>query len=345
VIRLQIYRKPMVVVGMLGLFAAVFCLLEYLTKASIFVVLAALYGFTFVGAVFSAYRIYANEKILHFIYPEKILIIATHQDDCVISAGGFGIRNLRMGGETHIAYITQEKSTEIAKTRIAEATESWRLAGTPMFYHMDILPGKYERNPGKIYEAAKQLQRLIDQICPTVLFIPLYEGGHVQHDITNYIISFLIKKSESLRIYECPAYSPYFSFLHTPHKVLGILSRVVLIFVSYFGLPEGLDGRKIFVLDLSKEELELKKKMLKSFASQGGDFLANTFGYPDRVIRWVERPYKSSPYRYNGSLSHTMQTLQETSIGWLVKRLFWWECKSIGREQGITNIDEELLQK
>lgn len=194
----------------------------------------------------------------------------------------------------------------------------------------------------KIVEAAKRLQWLIDEIRPAVLFLPLYEGGHVQHDITNYIVSFLIKRPANMRIYECPEYSPYFSFIHTPHKVLGMLSRFFLIFVSYFGPPEGLDGREILVLNLSDEELGLKKKMLKAFSSQGGDSLANTFGYPDRAIEWVERPYRSSPYKYKGSLSHFLQILRGTSIGWLAKRMFPWEYKTVGRESGITNLDEEL---
>lgn len=332
-------------VKLLGLYTSVLLILAYASKSDFVMVLASLYFFAFIVGLLSLYKIHVKEKKLHLDNPETILIVAPHQDDCVISSGGLGIRNLRLGGETHIAYITQERSRDMAETRTSEAIESWRLAGCTHLYHMDLLPARNERNPEKIYEAAKQLQSLIDEIKPTVLLVPLFEGGHVQHDITNFVVSFLIRKPDGLRIYECPEYSPYFSFFHTPHKVLGILSRFFLVFVSYFGPPEALDGRTIFVLDLSDEELECKKQMLKSFSSQGGNSLANGYGYPDRVIEWVERPYRASPYRYGGSLSHILQILRGTPVEWLAKRLFPWEYKSVGRERGITNLDEELVLK
>jgi LmbE family N-acetylglucosaminyl deacetylase len=344
-IRYQLRRKPKIVVLLLAFYLCIFIFLGYSGKSLFFIMLAFMYAFVLFVGVLSLYRIYSKEAIIHFDKPEKILIVAPHQDDCVISAGGFGIRNLQLGGETHIVYLTMEVSTDLAETRRKEAIEIWNHVGCHNLYHLDVLPKKSERNPKKIYDAANQLQSLIDKISPTILFVPLFEGGHVQHDITNHIISFLIKKPREMYIYECPEYSPYFSIRHTPHKVLGMLSRFFLIFVSYFGPPEGLDKRTILNLELDSNEIELKKRMLRAFHSQEGDSLAGYYGYPDRVIQWEERPYRPHPFEYRGSLAYFIQIFRKTSFQWLVKRLFPYDYKSVGLAQGITNLDDELILK
>jgi len=300
------------------------------------------YIFALAMGIYALIMIYSKEREIVFDKPEKLLIVAPHQDDCVICAGGFGIANVRLGGETHIVFLSHESKEDLADIRRREAEESWGLVGSCNLYHMDILPQKCEKSYKKIYDTADRIQTLIDQIQPTMLFIPLFEGGHVQHDITNYVISYLVKKPNGLRIFECPEYSPYFSFIHTPHKVLGILSRFFLVFVSYFGPPEGLDRRTMFNLKMSDYELALKKKMLSTFRSQGGDSLVTRFGYPDRVIEWVEKPYKSSPFAYKYSLAYFLQLLRQTPLAWLVKRLFPWEYKSVGLTHGITDMNDEL---
>jgi hypothetical protein len=51
------------------------------------------------------------------------------RDDCVIGAGGIGVRNARLGGATHIAYLAPDEAPGMAEIRAREAVEAWRLAG------------------------------------------------------------------------------------------------------------------------------------------------------------------------------------------------------------------------
>lgn len=145
--RVQVYRKPKIVVGLLGIYTGLFLYLGYLSNAGIIVIFAFLYSIAFMVSIFSLSKIYLKEKTIYLNRHEKILIVAPHQDDCAICAGGFGLRNLQLGGETHIAYVANESTPHLTETRTAEAEESWRLSGAPRFYHMNLLPNIFERDP------------------------------------------------------------------------------------------------------------------------------------------------------------------------------------------------------
>ena len=340
-LRLQVIRKPHVITLFLAASWVFLSGMWYLSHSVFLLVIALLYGLAFAFGLYALCAIRKKEVSLTFDRPERLLIVAPHQDDCVICAGGLGIANIRQGGETHVAYLYRDRRADVAEVRQQEAVHAWALAGGCNLYHLNVLPALGERSPVRIRETADRLQELIDRIRPSVLCMPLFEGGHVHHDITNYVISYLVRRPSGLRIYECPEYSPYFSFTNTPHKVLGLLSRCLLFFVSYFGPSEGIDPRPIFELRMSGADIDLKRRMLRAFESQGGRHLAGRFGWPDRLIEWVEKPYQATPFNYRGSLAHTLHRLRKTSLQSIVKRLFPWEYKSVGLAEGITNIDYE----
>ena len=60
--------------------------------------------------------------------PARLLILAPHEDDCVISAGGVGAHNSRIGGATRIVYLAPDEAPGMAERRAGEARAAWRVA-------------------------------------------------------------------------------------------------------------------------------------------------------------------------------------------------------------------------
>lgn len=347
--KLRLYRQPKTLVVLLATVASALALAALFSEGAVqvtFGTISVVYGCAFVLGIFCLIRIRANEGTVSFKKPERILIVAPHQDDCVLCAGGFGARNIRLGGETHVVYLTQPSDEVVKNIRREETIASWRLSGCPAsnLHHFNILPHLGVRDAKKIRQAAQELQKIVDKIKPTILFMSLYEGGHAQHDIANYIMSFLIKKPQGIRIYECPEYSPFVSLMYTPHKILALLTRLFVGFVSYCGIAEGVDGRKILNLKMDRQEIELKRRMLREFRSQNGEALARNHGYPDRVIEWEDRPYRSQPFEYKYSFCRFVEILRIILPVWLVNKAFPGDYRSHGLERGITNMDVELYE-
>jgi LmbE family N-acetylglucosaminyl deacetylase len=285
-------------------------------------------------------RIRRLERPISFDRPERMLIISPHQDDCVLMAGGAAARNLRLGGETHVVYLAADR--RIQDVRRQEAVASWELAGLPEvnLHHLDVLPPLGTRDPASIEKARASLQQVFEALKPTVVFMPMFEGGHVQHDLANYIVSFLIKTSDGTRIYECPEYSGYLSWRNTPHRMLGMMARLLLGRFPYFGPPDGVDGRTVLVLDMNQSEMLLKKQMLKRFQSQ--NINAAHCYYADRYVEWQEREYRAQPWRYRFSACHLRASLERVVPPRLATRLLPLQARSYGTREGITNLDVEL---
>src|SRR5688572_12524631 len=63
-----------------------------------------------------------------------VLIIAAHQDDCVIMAGEYAVYKANMSARVHIAYLTCGDSTCASvrsRTRYDEALQAWHTVGVP----------------------------------------------------------------------------------------------------------------------------------------------------------------------------------------------------------------------
>src|SRR5262245_2836584 len=61
-----------------------------------------------------------------------VLILAAHQDDCVIMAGEYAIESISAGKQVRVVYLTcgdREIGSQRAQTRMQEAIASWREIG------------------------------------------------------------------------------------------------------------------------------------------------------------------------------------------------------------------------
>ena len=55
----------------------------------------------------------------------------------------------------------------------------------------------------------------------------------------------IVTADDRFEVFEAPEYSPYASLWYTPHRVVALCSRWLFGLVSYYGPPDGIDGRPV----------------------------------------------------------------------------------------------------
>jgi LmbE family N-acetylglucosaminyl deacetylase len=274
---------------------------------------------------------------------ERLLIVAPHQDDCVISAAGLAQQVIKNGGTVTIVYVTQDE--HYTATRQKECINSWKLAGVTAanLLQWNILPGLFEQNSRKIYSAATKLQTIVDELQPTTIVFPLFEGGHSQHDIVHHIITKMIVINPAVTLLEAPMYNLYYAIGHTPHKWLKIATKILSLgLAKYYNPREGIDGRPVLVLNMTKAEQMTKQQMLRLFKSQGGASLANAFGHNDRFYRYQPTPFKAQAFDYQKNLASYIEKIYNALPQPIARLLFGGKYCCFGCTTGITNLQTVL---
>lgn len=287
-------------------------------------------------------RTLALEQPALWSTPERLLILAPHEDDCVIAAGGIGALNLRLGGATRVLHLATDEAPGMAEVRSREARAAWRLAGLDAadVRALDLLPKLRQRDPQRLRAAAAALRTEIDAFRPTVIVAPMFEGGHVHHDMTVGLLDQIVTDADDFRIYEAPEYTPLASLSWTPHRVLTLCLRWLGL-VSYYGPPDGIDARKVLVFRLGAEDLALKKRMLACFASQNAPSLVATRGYPDRLVTWERTPDRRTAFDLKGSYLGFVLAARRVLPASIVDRLFPVQRGTMGREGRLADWQEE----
>ena len=247
---------------------------------------------------------------------ENILIVAPHQDDCVAMAGGFAIQTLLKKGKVNIVYVTEEEG-EYGLIRKKEAFRAWECVGLDrkaiQFLGYRTLSGLILRN--EIDECIQKMIALIALIKPDIIFVPAYEGGHYQHDVTNYIVNRALKKTflKNIRVFETALYNFYYSINRTPEKVIASL-RIFIPFGKRHYPPEPIRRDPVYILNMTNDELKMKSVMLNQFVSQNPNTLISRFGYPDRFQKYREYDYSKSPFDYDHSPAKVINFLKTLPI-------------------------------
>jgi LmbE family N-acetylglucosaminyl deacetylase len=350
--KLRIFGRPALAVGLLGLAAA---LLVGLAVAAGWLVerpwglvvlpVALFYLALFALAARALARLATLERWIEWSAPQRLLILAPHEDDCVISAGGIGARNHALGGTTRIVYLAPDEHPGLPERRAEEARAAWREAGLAPddLLHLDLLPRLREPDPQKLRAAGERLRAVIDDFKPTVLVMPMFEGGHVHHDMVAGLIASIVTAEDRFEIYEAPEYSPYTSLRFTPHRVIRLCARWVA--VSYYGPPDGIDARPVLKIRLAPAELERKRRMLAAFVSQNAPSLIETRSYPDRLVRWTADAARRHPFEISGSYLALALAARRVLPREIVERLLPSEPGTIGREPALTDWHAEIGQR
>lgn len=342
--KLRIDFRPSIVVALLAAAAILFWLATRLPGAFwIALPFALFYSMLLAISCLALLRIRMIERWMVWEQPARLLILAPHEDDCVIAAGGLGLRNSRLGGATRVVYLARDETPTLPERREAEARAAWRIAGLGEadLRFFDLMPPLERSDPAKLRAAAVGLRSLIDEFEPSAIVMPAFEGGHVHHDMIASLIDHLVTPADRFAVFEAPEYSPYVSLLNTPHRILALCARWLFGVVAYNGPPDGVDGRPILKLRMAPAELAEKRRMLATFVSQNAPSLVATRGYPDRLIARVGSRRRRRPFDFDHSYLRFALALRQWLPARLVDKLLPVQLGTIGRMGTITDWDNE----
>ena len=144
---------------------------------------------------------------------KNILFISPHPDDELVGAT-FIIKKILLKKNLIIFFPTngvlskdemwfwdKKKYKEKKKIRNEEMRKSLKILGVKKFFKQDIPTRKLKENIEKTF---KKINFLVKDHKIDTIFCPAYEGGHQDHDVTNFICSRLRKCS---KIYEYAEYN------------------------------------------------------------------------------------------------------------------------------------------
>ncbi len=345
--KLKIYFRPAVPVALLIVTACLFwgAALALGSGVAAAIALAAALFYTALSAfgTLALLRLAILEQWRDWPGPERLLILAPHEDDCVISAGGVGALNRRIGGTTRVVYLAPDEAPGMAERRAAEARAAWRTAGVEDddVLHLDLLPPLRKRDPHKLRRAADRLRSIIDEFRPTVVVVPMFEGGHVHHDMAAALVGMVVASGDGFDVFEAPEYSPYASLWYTPHRIVALCARWLFGLVSYYGPPDGIDGRPVHRYRLAPNDLAAKRRMLAAFESQNAPSLMATRSYPDRLVSLDRNARRSVPFDFRWSYLRFVLAMRRLFPSRVIDRLLPVQLGTIGRECNLTNWPEE----
>jgi LmbE family N-acetylglucosaminyl deacetylase len=343
--KLRLFARPNRAVALLGLAALLLWAIELdIGRPWGLLVLpfALFYAALFAVSAWALLRLQSLERWADW-KRQRLLILAPHEDDCVIAAGGVGPLNRELGGATRIVYLAPEDDPATAARRADETRAAWRQAGLADgdLQHLDLLPQLRQRDPQKLRAAGIALRAIIDEFRPSAIIMPMFEGGHIQHDMLAGLVGRIVEPDEPIEIFEAPEYSPFTSLAFTPHRVLTLTTRWLFGFVSYYGPPDGIDGRPVLKFRLAPHDIERKRRMLGAFVSQNAPSLMETRAYPDRLVRWTRSTVRRRPFEMRGSYLALALAARRVLPARLVDRLLPGEPGTIGREPALTDWDAE----
>jgi len=202
-----------------------------------------------------------NEQLAELL--NRTLVIVAHPDDEAIGAGAL-LRRMREaavvfctdGGPRDPYFWNKYGSREhYAQVRRREADAAMRMAGVR---RTDILPITDQHLYQNLPLAFEELDRVTRDFQPDAILTLAYEGGHPDHDSCAFLSSVLGERRQ-LPVWEMALYHrnkdgpPCQDFLHP----------------EWSGVP----------LEMTTQELEAKKRMVKLYISQGEALQNFVFSY------------------------------------------------------------------
>ena len=224
----------------------------------------------------------------------RALIIASHHDDEILIAGGYMIKTMQNLSDK----VTVNKSS----WREEETVKALGLIGIKED-NILFLTNKDQTGLLDIDNMERNIEdivSLIKEINPSIIFLAAYEGGHCDHDMTNFAVASAIKKYNiTIPVYESPEYTRYRSFYE---EMLFRLEKFSIIKIRPYPRFLYNTEEEIVTINMSKEDLELKKKMLDQYESQSIDLLRITHNAPEIFRPLHEYNYSQPPYEHKDTL-------------------------------------------
>lgn len=167
---------------------------------------------------------------------KKILIFVAHPDDEIIGCGERILNALQNKNIIKIVFFTKNNQINSAKIIM-------KRLGIPAVYLNYPDSGLVKENPKKLMQIVKKHIRTFQ---PDQINVPAFEGGHIDHDIVNFIVNKANKDRTPL--YEFGMYN----------RNMYSIKKIFLILLSKFNHRE----YPIFVNNLTKN-ISDNKKLIK----------------------------------------------------------------------------------
>jgi len=240
----------------------------------------------------------------------SVMVFAPHPDDETIGAGGIIIQTVKNGGSVKVIYLTSGISSANEKfeqiiIREKELISAMKLAGINEDKLIFLRHNSGDLTKISIFnECIKKISQIISADVPDYIFIPAYEGGHIDHDMTNFILykTLTALKLNRTQIFEYAEYTSYLKIdINSMKRVLRRFCKICVPFVN-FRFPNNfiphnrLSHIPTFQLKMSADELNLKLEMLKQYSSQNPTDLIFWHGFPDRFRKFFPYDYTKLPY-------------------------------------------------
>lgn len=160
---------------------------------------------------------YGSEGVL---IHRRVLLVAAHQDDDVFIVSR--LREHILCGDTIFVVwtaISSQVGPEYAEKRVAESKTAMTLLGvdTANCFYLRHEDGNTQRN---VEEIVTEVFRALSAVKPDVIYVPAYEGGHIDHDIANFTTVQAVKMAKlTCPIFEFPLYSAKSTFCLFPFRM------------------------------------------------------------------------------------------------------------------------------
>jgi LmbE family N-acetylglucosaminyl deacetylase len=235
---------------------------------------------------------------------EKLLVIVAHQDDETIVAGGAMQQVIAAGGQVQVVYTTDgggaqrsgsPQRAELVQLRRSEALAALSLVGVTKKFarFLEFESGPNYLLPETAAQISAELGRIIEQFQPDKIMLGAFEGGNLEHDVTNFLVARAAARVgfPALQIWEAPQYNRF--YLREPvYQRLHRICRFAFVWPPRF-LPGGSHGE---ALPMTGGEIATKQKMLECFGSQRHVGLAARFAFPDRFRPLPLYDYTAGPF-------------------------------------------------
>jgi len=266
---------------------------------------------------------------------KKILIIAPHPDDELVGCGGVYLQNARRGNHVEVIYLTsgakrgEKLKSNLRKQAVIHIASDLGVKKDRLHFYdfaelSDLLDVK------KLGIIQKKLIEDIKKIKPNEIFVTAYEGGHIDHDIANFLVdccrsNIRGKKSfRNIKYFEYEVYNNYlnwslFSFI----KILEIILREIVkrTTKNYFYWDRSrfppVKGFQPIRLSMSSKLLKEKLKMFDKYRMLAEKPLEK------RKPRKLLRPYKERDLIRNMPIHNYMKEPHKRFILPLGYELAW----------------------
>ncbi|MBY0124250.1 PIG-L deacetylase family protein [Bacillus sp. S/N-304-OC-R1] len=194
-----------------------------------------------------------------------VLVFAAHPDDDILGLGVTLYRHSLNGDEIKVIFVTNgtagageswyrkiDKSNKRATLRYREAIQALSQINISKenIYCLGFPDGGTQRYLDTMYI---DISMLLQQLNPKRVYVHSIEGGHIDHDMTSFVVKSICNKIGYTNVFEYTEYNPSqpigtqnIRFLNNPTNKLNEV-----------------------IIDISEEERDLKKKMLAFHQSQG----------------------------------------------------------------------------